>query len=93
MSQRSQYSTHIRGEILDLVFDFSNSNIVSDLPWPYTDHLVLSFQIWGRDVTGIALSAVPALCSVLCNYGHFKCLLKIELNEKQIDTIISKNLK
>ena len=31
-SQCSQYSTHIHGGILDLVFDSSNSNIVSVLP-------------------------------------------------------------
>ena len=29
LSQRSQYSTHIHGGILDLVFDTSNSNAVS----------------------------------------------------------------
>ena len=32
--QRSQYSTHIHGGILDLVFDTSNSNTVSFLPTP-----------------------------------------------------------
>ena len=45
LSQRSQYSTHIHGGILDLIFDFSNSNIVSVLPSPYSDHFVLFFQI------------------------------------------------
>ena len=50
LSQRSQYSTHIHGGILDLVFDSSNSNIVSVLPSPYSDHFVLFFQIWGQDM-------------------------------------------
>ena len=43
--QHSQYSTHIHGEILDLVFDTSNSNTVSSWLSPYSDHLVLFFQI------------------------------------------------
>ena len=45
LSQRSQYSTHIHGGILDLVFDTSNSSAVSFLPSPFSDHLVLFFQI------------------------------------------------
>ena len=45
LSQRSQYSTHIHGGILDLVFDASNSNTVSSLPSAYSDHFVLFFQI------------------------------------------------
>ena len=45
LSQRSQYSTHIQGGILDLVFDTSNSNTVSSLPSPYSDHFVIFFQI------------------------------------------------
>ena len=45
LSQCSQYSTHIQGGILDLVFDTSNSNTVSSLPSPYSDHFVLFFQI------------------------------------------------
>ena len=44
-SQCSQYSTHIHGEILDLVFDTSNSNTFSSLPSPFSDHFVLFFQI------------------------------------------------
>ena len=44
--QRSQYSTHIHGGILDLVFDTSNSNTVSFLPSSFSDHFVLFFQIW-----------------------------------------------
>ena len=45
LSQRSVYSTHIHGGILDLVFDTSNSNNVSFMPSPYSDHFVLFFQI------------------------------------------------
>ena len=39
--QRSRYSTHIRGGILDLVFDDRNSESVSWIPSPYSDHFVL----------------------------------------------------
>ena len=42
-SQRSQYSTHIHGEILDLVFDASNSSSNTFLPSPYNDDVVLFF--------------------------------------------------
>ena len=45
LSQHSQYSTHIHGGILDLVFDTSNSSAVSFLPSPFSDHFVLFFQI------------------------------------------------
>ena len=45
LSQHSQYSTHIHGGILDLVFDTSNSSTVSSLPSAYSDHFVLFFQI------------------------------------------------
>ena len=41
LSQRSQYSTHIHGGILDLVFDTSKSSAVSFLPSPFSDHFVL----------------------------------------------------
>ena len=41
LSQVSQYSTHIHGGILGLVFDTSNSNTVSSLPSSYSDHFVL----------------------------------------------------
>ena len=44
LSQRSQYSTHIHGGILDLVFDTSNSNNFSSLPSAYSDHFVLFFS-------------------------------------------------
>ena len=37
LSQRSHYSTDIHGEILDLVFDTSDSNTVSSLPPPFSD--------------------------------------------------------
>ena len=50
LSQRSQYSTHIDGGILDLVFDSSNSNIISVVPSPCSDYSVLFFQIWGQDM-------------------------------------------
>ena len=45
LSQHSQYSTHIHGGILDLIFDTSNSNTVSSLPSPFSGHFVLFFQI------------------------------------------------
>ena len=41
LSQCSQYSTHIQGGLLDLVFDISNSSAVSSLPSPYSDLFVL----------------------------------------------------
>ena len=46
LSQRSQHSTHIHGGILDLVFDSSNSNIVSVLPLPYNDHFVIQYDLY-----------------------------------------------
>ena len=36
--QRSRYSTHIHGGILDLVCNSTNSNSVSWVPSPYSDH-------------------------------------------------------
>ena len=50
MSQHSQELTHVHGGILDLVFASSNSNIVSVLPSPYSDHFVLFLQIWWQDM-------------------------------------------
>ena len=47
LSQRSQY---IYGGILNLVFDSSNSNIVSVLPSPHSDHCVLFLQICGQEM-------------------------------------------
>ena len=46
LSQHSQYSTHIHGRILDLVFHIPNSNIVSSLLWPCSGCFVLFFEIW-----------------------------------------------
>ena len=43
--QRSHYSTHIYGGILDLVFDNKNSECVEWIPSPYSDHVVLLIQI------------------------------------------------
>ena len=51
LSQRSQYSTHIHGGILDLVFDSSNSNIASVLPSPDSDHFVLFSKSEGNICT------------------------------------------
>ena len=45
LHQRSQYSTHIHGGILDLVFDNKSSELVHWIPSPYSDHFVLIFQI------------------------------------------------
>ena len=44
--QRSQYSTHILGGILDLVFDNKKSESVEWIPSPYSDHFVLLIQIY-----------------------------------------------
>ena len=41
LSQRSQYSSHLHGGLLDLVFDTPNSNAVPSLPSPYSNHIVL----------------------------------------------------
>ena len=46
LSQRSQYSTHIQGGLLDFTFDTSNSNAVSFLPSSYSEHFVLFFQLY-----------------------------------------------
>ena len=43
-SQRSQYSTHIYGGHLDLVFDNAKSEPVEWAPSPYSDHFVLIFN-------------------------------------------------
>ena len=42
--QRSQYSSHIYGGLLDLVFDISNFNVLSSLPSPYSEHFVFFFK-------------------------------------------------
>ena len=44
--QGSQYSTHMDGGLLNLVFGTSNSNAASFPPSPYSNHFVLFFQIW-----------------------------------------------
>ena len=46
LSQHWQYLSHVHGALLDLVFDTSNSNAVSSLPSPYSDHFFpFFFQI------------------------------------------------
>ena len=42
--QRSQFSTHTRGGILDLVFDNCLSDPVEWMPSPYSDHFILIFD-------------------------------------------------
>ena len=44
-NQRSTYSTHIRGGILDLVFDDKKSESVQWMPSPYSDHFVILIDI------------------------------------------------
>ena len=41
LTQRSRYSTHIQGGILDLVFDNKATDPVEWMPSPYSDHFVL----------------------------------------------------
>ena len=45
LHQRSQYSTHIHGGILDLVFDSKSSDLVAWIPSPFSDHFAIIFQI------------------------------------------------
>ena len=45
LSQRSRYSTHMHREILDLVFETSNSNTASSLPSPIGDNFEFFLQI------------------------------------------------
>ena len=40
-TQRSRYSTHIHGGILDLVFDQKKSEPVQWMPSPYSDHFII----------------------------------------------------
>ena len=42
--QGSQYSTHILGGILELVFDDKKSDPVEWIPSPYSDHFVIMFD-------------------------------------------------
>jgi exonuclease III len=44
-SQRSNYSTHIYGGILDLVFDTRKSSPVQWMPSPYSDHFVMMIDL------------------------------------------------
>ena len=43
--QRSSYSTHIHGSILDLIFDSKSSNLSTWLPSPFSDHFVVFFDL------------------------------------------------
>ena len=43
--RRSNFSTHIEGGILDLVFDNSNTNDVQWQPTPFSDHFILYFPL------------------------------------------------
>ena len=43
--QRSEYSTHILGGILDLVFDDVKSESTGWMPSPYSDHFVILIEI------------------------------------------------
>ena len=45
LNQRSQYSTHIFGGILDIVLDNNNSDPVYWIPSPYSDHFLLLIEI------------------------------------------------
>ena len=73
-SQRSQYSTHIHGGILDL-----NSNIVYVLPWPCSDHFVLFFPNLRARYLNLRCQHYPHNTARYYDYGHFKCLVEIEL--------------
>ena len=44
-SQRSRYSTHIHGGILDLVFDTGKNGPVQWIPSPYSDHFVIMIDL------------------------------------------------
>ena len=43
--QRSNYSTHIKGGILDLVFDDKRDNDVQWMFSPFSDHFVLLIDL------------------------------------------------
>ena len=78
LSQHSQYSTHIHGGILDRVFDSSNSNIVSVLPSPCSDHCFFP-NLRARYDLNLHCQHYPHNTAHYYNYGHFKCLVEIEL--------------
>ena len=44
-TQRTQYSTHVQGGILDLVFDNKGTDPTEWLPSPYSDHFVILIGI------------------------------------------------
>ena len=44
-TQRSNYSTHIHGGILDLVFHNRKSAPVEWIPSPYSDHFIIIFDV------------------------------------------------
>ena len=44
--QRSNYSTHIHGGILDLVFQNKRCQPVDWVPSPYSDHFILIVDVW-----------------------------------------------
>lgn len=46
----SHQPTYTHGGILDLVFDTLNSNTVSSLPSPYSDHFILFFPNLMHDI-------------------------------------------
>ena len=43
--QRSHYSTHIDGNILDLVFDDKKSEAVKWMPSAYSDHFIILIDL------------------------------------------------
>ena len=45
LKQRSYFSTHDQGGILDLVFDSISSECVSWVPSPYSDHFIVLIQV------------------------------------------------
>ena len=45
LTQRSTYSTHIHGGILNLVFHNQKEESVEWIPSPYSDHFVLTIDI------------------------------------------------
>ena len=45
LAQRSNYSTHIHGGILDLVFHNRKQESVEWIPSPYSDHFVLTIDV------------------------------------------------
>ena len=79
LSERSQYSSDMHGEILDLAFDSSNSNIVSVLPSPCSDHFVFFPNLRARYDFHLHCQHYPHNTAHYYNFAHFKCLVEIEL--------------